>query len=507
MLDLGNKIDQVDSALCANLATSNFNIDMIAGTPVIHFLDDTLSCFLLAFPQNKNENDRDEEMCNHTIPGAFPDDFMLRLDINGFAETRALPHAFTQYLGTVQKNEIIATFYAVTVPFSFLQSFADHTFYVPPPCALKMNGPFECALLPLSLTLITLANSYDWALEPETSCGYTSAMTLEPIHQVSIALYPLSRKEQTSKSLIRCTTAHGLGRWANEAKDGVGPSLEGLFWHTDGCLLEMFSGPDIHACFQNRFPASSTVVFLGDSNIRREFKTLRGLSFSEGAESLWCSQRRNDSTCLCSDSEERGEYHADNGAKFSIGEIDVLMLFMPGVLVVNEYDMPSWRAQIKDLERMVTEGSTLSAIVFDLVHWEVAYAPYSQFLSEVKSFAAALLSLANYAESERGHKLLLVYRRPNFSMYLVPPGVLFPFGRYDTHGRNELFSRFADEIFMEVLGDELVIWDAFNAQQNKPWDYGLAHIKQCIDAGRAFHPPSEDHEVFIQLLLHELCSR
>jgi len=194
-----------------------------------------------------------------------------------------------------------------------------------------------------------------------------------------------------------------------------------------------------------------------------------------------------------------------------MGGVEVTTLFIPGVLKVNENELPSWRGQIRHMERLVKGGVAVSVIVFDLVHWEVAYASHIQFLSEVTEFAEALLtfSLTHVAGvgNDTDSAFLMIYRRPNY--YLGPPGVAFPSGRFDTHGRHQLFARIAEDTLKDVLGERLVIWDAFNVQQSKTWENTLAHMQQCTDLGRACflmnYPPSEEHEVLLRLLFNELC--
>lgn len=106
VVDSSQLYQEYDPAICAHLVRGKFTSERIADnlpSPTIIPLDETFTCFMLAFPQSINE------VCNLTLPGAIPDDFELRLDIEGSQESRVLPRAFTQYLETVMEGEMSAT--------------------------------------------------------------------------------------------------------------------------------------------------------------------------------------------------------------------------------------------------------------------------------------------------------------------------------------------------------------------------------------------------------------
>ena len=486
--------------------------------------DASITCLLLTLPQTPAQ----PIACNQTVSGTWPDDFELRLGRAGSAiESRSLPAA--TLLQLLPSSSAAASHYSMALPNALLQAFAAGAPAAPASAA-------AAAAAPLLLDLYVYSSAYDWEVQVGEPCSPNSSRTTPVLGRATIelplmVLAPPPPATQQQLPLPRCTSASAPGRWlpsdvasALPHGPGLGPSPEGWFWVGDdlNCAMQPFSGAQVQACLAARFPPSSLMLYLGDSNIRRDYKTLKGL-LSEGngsSRSAWCAERRSDAVCLCSDSEEIGEYDGNFGANFSAsdGSFSVQYFFIPGVHPADESEMSTWRPVLFDnILSLVRAGQRLGSIVFTLVHWEVAFDEFWGYTTELEAFAAALSDLgeeydraATEATDGDGsvplQPLLFVYRRPNYKQFQASPGADVEKGRFETHGLTSLFARAADDALARALGDRLLVWDVTTLQESKPWEAWRAHHDQCQDLGRSQHPASEDHEVALQLLLHGLCA-
>lgn len=486
--------------------------------------DAATACLLLTLPQTPAQ----PTACRQTVSGTWPDDFELRLGRTGSAtESRALPAAALQLLPS---SSAAASHYSVALPRALLQAFAAGAPAAPATAA-------AAAAAPLLLDLYVYSSAYDWEAQPGEPCSPGSARTAPAIGRATLELPPMvpappppATQQLQQQPLPRCTSASAPGRWLPGAAaaalprgPGLGPSGEGWLWVGDDptCATWPFTGAQAQACLAARFPPSSLLLYLGDSNIRRDYKTLKGLlAAGNSSSSAWCSARRSDAVCLCSDSEERGEYDGNFGASFSAtgGSFSAQYFFIPGVHPGDVNEMSTWRPVLFDnIFSLVRAGQHLGAIVFTLVHWEAAFDEFWGYTAELEAFAAALSDLgeehdraaaaaAEGAGVDPPQPLLFVYRRPNYKQFQASPGAAAESGRFETHGLVSLFARAADEALARALGDRLLVWDVAALQQGKPWEAWRAHHDQCQDLGRSQHPASEDHEAALQQLLHGLCA-
>jgi hypothetical protein len=490
------------------------------------------TCLLLTLPQRPAQ----PTACRQTVSGTWPDDFELRLGrADSATESRALPAA--TLLRLLPGSSAAASHYSVALPGALLQAFAAGA-----PAAPASAAAAAAAAAPLILDLYVYSSAYDWEVQAGEPCSPNSARAALDIGRATLELPPPAplppatqqqqQQQQQQQPLPRCTSASAPGRWLPGAAaaalprgPGLGPSGEGWFWVGDdlGCAMRPFSGAQAQACLAARFPPSSLLLYLGDSNIRRDYKTLKGLlAAGDSNHSAWCAARRSDAVCLCSDSEETGEYDGNFGASFSAsaGGFGAQYFLIPGVHPAGESEMSTWRPVLFDnILSLVRAGQRVGAIVFTLVHWEVAFDEYSGYTAELEAFAAALGDLAEEYEraaaaaaaaagggEDPPQPLLFVYRRPNYLQFKASPGAGAELGRFETHGLASLFARAADEALARALGGRLLVWDVEAVQHGKPWEAWRAHHDQCQDLGRSQHPASEDHEVALQLLLHGLCA-
>ena len=458
-------------------------------------------CLLLTFPQRQGE-----PVCPPLSQLAVPlsaDDFELRLEL-GSTESRLLPASFVSPLPAPAPSS--TTLHGVSLPLSFVAAFTAHSPLSPLPAP--------------SATLYTYASAWDWAVEPGTACSPSSARPAA-VSRASITLpattasHPQPPVAGQLEELPRCVKASGPGRWLPASalphpSSSLGPSQEGWHWVSDNasCALQPFTGRQVEACFRALFPPDARVLFLGDSNIRRDFKTLRGLSLplaAEGTDSAWCAGRRGDEVCTCSDSEEHGEWDGVSRASFPLGGATVATLFIPGVLPVKPEELPTWRGMLFD-SWPNDAAHPLGALVFDLVHWESSFGAHAVYAAELEAFASALGHVSDVQVAAGHAPPRLIYRRPNYAQTLAPSGEAAPEGRFESHGRVALFTATADEVLGRLLGDRLLVWDVTALQHSKPWEAVKAHHDQCWALGKAQHPASEDHQISMHLLLHELCA-
>ena len=459
------------------------------------------------------------------MAGTWPDDFEVRLDIPGTTQSRVLPLSFFSLLPgppaasrvltsetppdeTRQDTDTASSAYALALPLAFARDFLSSA--PTPPTALE-------------LSLYVYFSAFEWAAQKGEPCAPLAGLSAPPAVTAATAPLPLPLPFPPSFApapppalpLPRCTLARGPGRWlpsTHPLRGGLGPSDEGLVWVGDDatCALRAFTGEEVDACFAALFPQGSLILWLGDSNIRREYKTLKGFAApGSGAatDSAWCSGRRGDPTCQCSDSEERGEYDGNFGASFPLGGCTVQTFFIPGVHDSPEGDLPTWRAVLYgSLLPSMRAGAPLGAVVFTLAHWEPMQDSFWSYVGEVEAFASALADLAT-EQPQGAPPPLYIYRRPNYMQLLPNLGQPQEAGRYDTHGRAALFTRAADAVLARVLGSSLVVWDVQGMQEGKPWQAHMAHHDTCSALGRAQHPSSEDHELGVQLLFHQLCAQ
>jgi hypothetical protein len=520
---------QLFAAAAAAAQVQQQQQDVLLPQPALTLLssDAATTCLLLTLPQRPAQ----PTACRQTVSGTWPDDFELRLGRTGSAtESRTLP--IEALLQLLPSSSAAASHYSVALPRALLLAFAAGA--PAEPTSIAANA----ASAPLLLDLYVYSSAYDWEVQAGEPCSPSSARTAPEIGRAtlelpSLGLAPLPpATQQQEQPLPRCTSASAPGRWLPSAAAAAlarGPGLEssgeGRSWVSDAldCSLRPFSGEQAQSCLAVRFPPSSLLLYLGDSNIRRDFKTLKGLlAAGNGSDSAWCAARRNDNVCLCSDSEERGEYDGNFGASFSAssGGFSVKYFFIPGIHPANENEMSTWRPVLFDnILSLVRAGQRVGAIVFTLVHWEVAFDEFWAYAAELEAFAAALSDLgeehdraaAAAAESGSGSSdppqpLLFVYRRPNYKQFQASPGAAAEPGRFETHGLGSLYARAADDALARALGNRLLVWDVTVLQQSKPWEAWHAHHDLCQDRGLSQHPASEDHEVALQLLLHGLCA-
>ena len=495
-----------------------------SAAPLARFRGDDGVCALLFVEQPVNLTDTDfithSAFDYYTAPvlerGARhgpPDDAILRVEANHEARTAEVPGPRLQLVSAPVGR---TTTYAAHVSGAVLAALiADVT----------SAGGDGAASVRLTIRVRVSRRAYSWDCDPKV-CLPPEVGTPSYEARASFELLPDSHPPRSALPLCDLQNSNAPGRWVQTDVDGRAPpgalgagrALKWA-WEPRTCSLRPFTPADVRSCFERR--GWTSVLMLGDSNIRRDWKVFAGLADSRvspdalGAlapgNSAWCVDRRADANCVCEDNAEQGTFTADT--KFQewtkacgyarIGNTWLLRDWFTGfvpeitdsgeailgwVEIASRYDASI--AEPTSMGMPVPVRPPYGVVIFDLVHWDVAFGALEGFEEKAVRFGA-LLADAHPAPT------LIVYRTPNF------------FAGSPTEGRPmksitrmRAFHEAALRALRSALGSRLIVWDVHAMTEALPLDASTAMNARC-DTG---HYPSEVLDVTVGVLLNAMCN-
>ena len=432
----------------------------------------------------------------------------------------------------------------------------------------------------LSVHLLVHYRAFAWHAQPalQGNCGAQGvgpllhvAVQQSPLSPPPLVLFlhpslPPSAPQQQLLPPPLCLSAEGGGIWEPLATPGVSlssgggrtwgfdpseaPSQPQLYYRArGGCALRSLTVAQVGTCLATRWPR---MRLIGDSNIRRTFKTLWGLLPRAGSGedaanatgSAWCSGRRGDKVCVCEDFFEDGafgipgETYGDplflvpvRGRDAASGEDFFLSFSWFGPFGA---DMPhggvhscySWE---QGLRARLQAQLPNDVLVLDVGNWDAAFSQLAYYerqlaalvtvLAEVlglarvdrgEALAPALAGLPNVGEAgwaearARAHAIdavppLLVLRTPNF--YGGFNAASCP-GYVNTASIALVSARTVDALRGAFGGVQLLVWDVQAMARALPLERSQAMAARC----RSNHATSEDMEQQVQVLLNALCN-
>lgn len=262
---------------------------------------------------------------------------------------------------------------------------------------------------------------------------------------------------------------------------------------------------------------------LGDSNVRRDWKTLTGYAVSHvpplgsperdalpRGESAWCVRRRADAVCECEDSEERGFWGADTmnadgmyqtyaasvlwrGA--GSGTVTLVYDRFPGLLLTEENVLYHHTFVDTFLRRSAAPNVTYLAVVFDCVHWDYVFGTALEFASALEQLIAILV------DSYPDPRTRIIYRTPNY--YVGHTNIVAPPYAVRSTTRLLQFHKLALEALRgSVLAPRLEVWDVFALSEGLPLSVSDAERARCPTN----HFASQLLDISATILLNALCN-
>ena len=398
----------------------------------------------------------------------------------------------------------------------------------PPSC----GSPF-----PVAITARVEHVAWTWHTFQNASCNGDCTPAHPPANTVysPTVLPPLTLElsappppGQAAGSLPPCrgalAAAGGGWRAHGSAAGALGPSRHGLWWHGNGCALAPLSAGAAAQCLNARL--NGTFLLLGDSNIRRAWKSLAGLSPSHGARavlgaldaaaaasphSAWCGWGRSGGSgndrgsrvCICEDASEQGAFSARHGSEPTaaayFGAATAVFDWLPGLT-----EPATWRAALarwapgwSGKRPFLLETSGVSAVVFDLIHWDYTFLDLFENTNGQSAFGVELPAFAARLAATFPPPTRIIYRTPTFATR--EPNNWHPF---KSLGRMTLFHEHTLAVLREALGARLEVWDVWGMTRARPLNHTLLQMDDC----KPGHDSSEEVDAQVQLLLNGLCN-
>lgn len=334
---------------------------------------------------------------------------------------------------------------------------------------------------------------------------------------------------EDNRPLPLCLTAQSAtqGAWTRHTQ-GLGPDSAGLFWAPSNCSLQTYTRGSGRACL-TRF---KRVQFVGDSHIRRLFKTMAGYSGSSSLEgeqgeqegegeqgkgdspsspssfsspvslpnassphSSWCAHRRAHDNCVCEDlAEELRGYGTPYVTPFGPKPTAMNLHFQFGVLsgidapLTAPYNNYGW------LLNKAEDVQEAEVVVFDLVNWDLldSWPHFPRYLERVALLGTAL------AEGVPAHARLL-WLTP---IWAVRGAAFHNATFWLPLGQSFLYYRETLRVLQGVLGGRLEVLDAWGMGEVGGKAASEARMGRC----KSGHLDSLGVEILAQILLNVLCN-